>query len=399
MSYTDAPDAQERMRLFLQLCEAHGVPCSSFQLSSGYTSIAGKRYVFHWNRDKFPDPAAFTAEYAAAGLHLAANIKPCLLTDHPQYAACAAAGLFLEDSASSSAGPGGAPTPETSMFWDAVGSHLDFTNPATAEWWRQQVREKLLAVGIGSTWNDNNEWHVDDESAICHGFGSPMPLRLLRPVQALLMVRASLDAQVAHAPSVRPWLISRSGMPGMQRYAQTWSGDNYTSWKTLKYNVYMGLGLSLSGYFNTGHDVGGFAGPAPDRELLVRWVQNGVFHPRFTIHSWNTDLDGTPDGTCNEPWMYPDVLPHVRAAIRLRYSLLPYLEHSLRRAVSEHEPMLRPLFLDHEHDQKAWEVRACPNPDTCDEPCRRPDGTLNQSRSCLLSNPNDVPSCTPPIQP
>ena len=147
------------------------------------------------------------------------------------------------------------------------------------------MTEKLLALGIESTWNDNNEYNVDDECAICHGFGRPMALKLIRPVQAMLMVRASLEAQQAHKPKERPWLISRSGMPGTQRYAQTWSGDNYTSWHTLKYNVSMGVGLSLSGFFNTGHDVGGFAGPAPEPELLVRWVQNGVFHPRFTIHS------------------------------------------------------------------------------------------------------------------
>ena len=170
------------------------------------------------------------------------------------------------------------------------------------------------------------------------------------------MVRASLEAQKAHAPGRRPWLISRSGMPGTQRYAQTWSGDNYTSWHTLRHNVAMGLGLSLSGFFNTGHDVGGFAGPKPEPELFVRWVQNGIFHPRFTIHSWNTDLDGTPDGTCNEPWMYEAELPVVRAAIKLRYALAPYLYYLLRRAVSEHEPLLRPLWLDHEHDARAWEA-------------------------------------------
>jgi len=145
-------------------------------------------------------------------------------------------------------------------------------------------------------------------------------------------------------------------MPGTQRYAQTWSGDNYTSWHTLRHNVAMGLGLSLSGFFNTGHDVGGFAGPKPEPELFVRWVQNGIFHPRFTIHSWNTDLDGTPDGTCNEPWMYEAELPVVRAAIKLRYALAPYLYYLLRRAVSEHEPLLRPLWLDHEHDARAWEA-------------------------------------------
>ena len=206
------------MQQFLDLCSTHSVPCSSFQMSSGYTSIGDKRYVFHWNSSKFPDPKAFAAAYARAGLHLAANIKPCLLTDHPQYSHCREHGLFLVDSDTASPGPA---APEVSMFWGAVGSHLDFTNPATAAWWRAQVTEKLLEMGIESTWNDNNEWHVDDECAQCHGFGTPMALRLLRPVQALLMVRASLEAQLTHAPSRRPWLISRSGMPGTQRYAQT----------------------------------------------------------------------------------------------------------------------------------------------------------------------------------
>jgi hypothetical protein len=84
------------------------------------------------------------------------------------------------------------------------------------------VTTQLLDLGIEATWNDNNEWRVEDEAATCNGFGTPTPLRLLRPVQALLMVRASLEAQRAHAPHLRPWLISRSGMPGTQRYAQTW---------------------------------------------------------------------------------------------------------------------------------------------------------------------------------
>ena len=67
--------------------------------------------------------------------------------------------------------------------------------------------------------------------------------------------------------------MTRAGPPGIQRYAQTWSGDNTTSWHTLRWNIRMGLTMSLSGMFNIGHDVGGFAGPVPDAELLVRWVQ------------------------------------------------------------------------------------------------------------------------------
>ena len=54
--------------------------------------------------------------------------------------------------------------------------------------------------------------------------------------------------------------------------------------------------------------------------------------------------------------MFAEVLPLVREAIQLRYSLVPHLYSLLRRAVAEHEPLLRPTFLDHEHDPRSWEA-------------------------------------------
>lgn len=344
MHYTDAPDAQAQLEGFIDRIAAHELPCDSFQMSSGYSSIGAKRYVFHWNREKVPDVDAMTAKFRAAGIHLIANIKPCLLQDHPRYGEAAAAGLFVRD--------GDAPDrPERSSFWDDEGSHLDFTNPDAAAWWQGGVTTQLLERGIGSTWNDNNEYEVWDGAAQCAGFGQPIDIALIRPVMPILMTRASEAAQRAHAPGVRPYLISRSGAPGLQRHAQTWSGDNRTAWKTLRYNQRTGLGMSLSGFFNIGHDVGGFSGPRPGPELFLRWVQNGVFHPRFTIHSWNDD------GTVNEPWMHPEVTPLVRDAIRLRYRLLPYLYTCLWQAVARDEPMLRPLFLDHPDDPACWGER------------------------------------------
>ncbi|MBM3604313.1 MAG: alpha-glucosidase [Alphaproteobacteria bacterium] len=341
MSYTDAPDAQRQLEGFLDQITAHDLPCDSFQMSSGYTSIGPKRYVFNWNNEKFSDIDAMTARFAKARLHLIANIKPCLLHDHPMYEDVAEKGLFIRDSE--------ADRPEISVFWDDEGSHLDFTNPSTVEWWKQNVTTQLLEHGIGSTWNDNNEYEIWDRGARCHGFGEPIDIALIRPLQPVLMTRASRDAQAAHAPDRRPYLISRSGAPGIQRYAQTWTGDNRTAWKTLRYNNRMGLGLSMSGIFNIGHDVGGFSGPRPGPELFLRWVQNGIFHPRFTIHSWNDDA------TVNEPWMYPEVLPQIRAALQLRYRLLPYLYTLLWQAVTDHQPMLRPTLLDHEHDSRCRE--------------------------------------------
>ena len=270
MHYTDAPDAQQQLMNFIRLCKEHAIPCDSFQLSSGYTSINNKRYVFNWNYDKVPQPKALSQAFHDAGLRLAANIKPCLLQDHPRYHEVAEKGLFIRDSETGQ--------PERSSFWDDEGSNLDFTNPDTIAWWQEGVTTQLLEMGIDSTWNDNNEFEVWDSEARCHGFGT-----------------------------------------------------------------------SLSGLYNVGHDVGGFSGDRPDPELFVRWVQNGVMHPRFTIHSWNDDH------TVNEPWMYPAITPAIRSAIELRYRLLPWFYTLLWQAHADDEPMLRPTFLDHEHDAQTFE--------------------------------------------
>lgn len=342
MAYTDSDNAQERLQGFLARLKQEDMPCDSFQLSSGYTAIDGKRYVFHWNTQRFPDVEAFTQAYADAGIHLVANIKPVLLQDHPLYDDVAQKGLFIRDSETGA--------PEHSPFWDGTGSHLDFTNPATISWWQANLKDKLFDKGIHCTWNDNNEYEVWDDEAVCDGFGAPLPVNLIRPLHSQLMTRASFEAQRKAQPGKRPYLISRCAAPGTQRYAQTWTGDNFTNWETLRWNIPMGLGLSLSGFYNIGHDVGGFAGPRPEPELFLRWVQNGIFHPRFTIHSWNDD------GTANEPWMYPEITSHVRAALKLRARLIPYLYTQLYRAVTEGEPILRPLFLDHPDDPACRET-------------------------------------------
>jgi alpha-glucosidase len=340
MSYTDAPDAQARMAGFIDACRRHDILCDSFHLSSGYTSIGARRYVFHWNRDKFPDPAAFAARYHAAGLRLIANIKPCLLDDHPLFAEARAEGLLIADADGE---------PVWTQFWDGLGAYLDFTNPEATAWWRSKVTTQLLDIGIDATWNDNNEFEVVSPAARADMFGAAAPAMETKALQTLLMLRASREAQIAHAPDRRPFLVSRAGAAGMQRYVQTWSGDNATSWETLRWNIRMGLGLALSGVSNAGHDIGGFAGPAPDPELFLRWVEAGVFMPRFSIHSWNED------GSANEPWMHAAVTPIVRDLIRLRYRLIPYLYHLAWRHHRDFDPIARPTFAEFPDDPAAYE--------------------------------------------
>ncbi len=328
MGYTDSPDAAMRLDDFVAECRDNEIPCDMFHLSSGYSmSNDGMRYVFVWNRDRVPDPPAVARTFRNANMRVAANIKPCLLTTHPEYEDAAKAGIFLCDEDG----------PHVADFWGGKGSYIDFTSARGYAWWKEHVRRSILENGIDATWNDNNEYEIWDDSVSCEGFGRETAISQIRPVQSLLMTRASWESQREIRPEERPFVLCRSGCPGIQRYAQSWSGDNSTSWDTLKYNIPMGLGFGLTGQPNTGHDVGGFWGQVPSPELLVRWVQNGIFHPRFSIHSWRLD------GSATEPWTYPEVIDIIREAIRFRYRLIPYLYSLYVHASETGEPIIRPL--------------------------------------------------------
>jgi alpha-glucosidase len=336
MALADAPDAQARIQGVIDTARALDVPISAFHFGSGYTSIGRKRYVLTWNCTKFPEPKVLTSAFADADMKVVANLKPCLLDDHPFYREVAAASGFIVG--------GDDQAPLKSQFWDGEGAHIDFTNPAGVAWWKDGVTRQVLDYGVDAGWNDNNEYGLSDDEAICAGFGEPTPLTLLRPVQALLMTRATRDAQLALKPDARPFTVTRAGGPGLQRYAQTWSGDNTTSWESLKWNFRTGLGMSLSGMFNIGHDIGGFAGPPPDPELLIRWTQAGLLHPRFLMNSWKDD------GVTTSPWLHPQALPAIRDALRLRLRLMPYLYSAMVRAHEAHLPVLAPTFVAFEDD-------------------------------------------------
>ncbi len=341
MTYTDLPDAGEQLKKFVDLCEEHDILSGSFQLSSGYTSIGDKRYVFNWNRDKIPAPEKLTEYFHNKGLRLCANIKPALLLDHPMFEELKEKGLFITEENSKE--------PYLCQYWDELGAHLDFTNVETIKWWKEQVTKQLLEYGIDSTWNDNNEYEIWGTNKL-NGFGKEMDLELVRSIMPLLMMKSSFEAQKEFNKDERPYLISRSGCPGIQKYVQTWSGDNYTSWKTLKYNIKMGNGLSLSGVYNHGHDVGGFSGNSPEPELLVRWVQQGIMYPRFTIHSWNDDK------TVNVPWMYPEYTETIGNLLKQRNRIVPYIYDLLYKAHKNYEPIVKPTLYDFgKVDKKTYE--------------------------------------------
>ncbi|WP_022794814.1 TIM-barrel domain-containing protein [Marinococcus halotolerans] len=335
MTYTDEEKSQERLMNFVEDTQKYDIPCESFHLSSGYTSINHKRYVFNWNYDKFPDPVKFTEDFHANGIKIIANIKPSLLIDHPKHEEVLNNDLIILDKKG---------RPLLQQFWDDMGVYLDFTNEQTIDWWKENVKTELLANGIDATWNDNNEFEIWDPEADVHLFGQGGKFQDYRAIFPMLMTKSSLEAQTEFDTEHRPYLISRAGSAGLSRYAQTWTGDNYSNWETLQYNIKMAIGLSLSGIYNFGHDTGGFSGNAPEPELFLRWIQSNIYYPRFTIHSWNDDQ------TVNEPWMYPEIVGKVSETIHWHQQLSGYIFSLLHKSSASYEPVIKPTFFDFGND-------------------------------------------------
>ncbi|MBP2630566.1 MAG: Alpha-glucosidase [Firmicutes bacterium] len=338
MYYTELDsDADKAILQFLDKCKEEKIPCDGFFLSSGYTTGQdGKRYVFNWNYDRFTNPEAFVEEMRQKGAALVPNIKPGMLTTHPLYKEFDANGAYIKDEDNKKS--------QTDRYWGGQASFVDFTNPTGRELWNKYLKKEIVSLGITSIWNDNNEYEINNLKSICCVEGLKQEVKALRPIMPNIMSFMAKKAILENYPEVRPYIVSRAGFAGIQRYAQTWAGDNNTSWKSLKFNIPVILGMGLSGVANQGCDIGGFFGPAPDPELFVRWVQNGIFQPRFSIHSCNTD------NTVTEPWMFPSYTNYIRDAIQLRYQLIPYLYSLLFESATEGSPIMRALIYEFQND-------------------------------------------------
>ena len=336
-------DSDDAVLGFIDTIKEEGFPIDGFHLSSGYTSVGNKRCVFTWNTTRFKDPSAYFHAMQDKGAENVPNIKPGILLCHPWFEEFKSQDVFVKDSKN----------PEqyaVGSWWGGPGAFWDFTKPAAREAWKKYVTGSLVAVGTNSIWNDNCEYDsLLDKDVIVDFDGKGGTIAQLKPIMSTLMCKLSNDAVKEHDADMRPYSVCRSGSSGIQRYAQTWCGDNYTNWKSLKYNIPTITGMGLSGQPNEGADIGGFAGPAPEEELLVRWVQQGIFQARFSIHS------ASNDNTVTEPWMFKDSTDLIRSAILLRYRMAPYLYSCEYEAAKSGAPIMRALVYEFQEDENTYD--------------------------------------------
>jgi hypothetical protein len=152
----------------------------------------------------------------------------------------------------------------------------------------------------------------------------------------------------------RPFIFSRWGNEGHQRYPIGFSGDSLRTWETLSFQSYMTATASNVAYGWWSHDIGGHTGGVADSELFTRWVQFGVFSPIMRIHATKGEFYDY------RPWGFEDaeVLRVLREALQLRHAFIPYLYTMAQRAHRDSVPLVQPMYYDYPENDEAY---ACPH--------------------------------------
>lgn len=324
----------------------HDLPLSAIHLDIDHMD---EYRVFTADQGRFPDLAGMAKKLNAAGVHLVAILDPGVkqADDYDVYTSGSEGGHLCRL-------PDGRIM--RGLVWPGWVGFPDFTHPATRQWWGEFYR-RLLARGIDGFWHDMNEptcfaaWGPTTfPSSTLHDLdGMGGDHTTAHNLYGLQMDRAGYEALRRLRPDHRPFLLTRSGWAGVQRYAWHWTGDTVSSWNDLRMTVPSLLGLSLSGILFSGSDIGGFNGH-PDAELYLRWFALGCLVPFCRVHS---ALTSPP----REPWRYgEDMVQDIRRLLQLRHSLMPYLYTLAAEAAEQGQPWLRPVFWFDPSDSALWEV-------------------------------------------
>ncbi|MGQ0569990.1 MAG: TIM-barrel domain-containing protein, partial [Armatimonadota bacterium] len=342
-SYDTAAEVREVADGF----RAHDLPLSAIHLDIDH--MDGFR-VFTVDARHFPDLAGLTRDLSDKGVRLVTILDPGVKYDRG-YA------IFTEGEAESvfCRLPDGQLA--TAPVWPGWCAFPDFTDPKTRAWWGRQY-PRLLDAGVSGFWHDMNE---PAAFALLGDPSLPAPTRHAldgrggdhleaHNLYGFLQNQSGYEALRAHRPDRRPFIVSRSGWAGGQRYAWNWTGDVESTWGALRQTVATVLGLGLCGIPLTGPDVGGFSG-SPSAELYVRWLQLAAFLPFFRTHS----AKFTPR---REPWHFGEPsLGIAREVLKNRYRLLPYLYTLAWEASQTGHPLVRPLFWPDAQDPDLWGVQ------------------------------------------
>ncbi|MFF3555044.1 glycoside hydrolase family 31 protein [Streptomyces tsukubensis] len=307
---------------------------------------------------------------AEAGVRLVSVVDPAVRAErgNPVYEEGRRLGAFVRDGRGREV-RGGA--------WSGEYVYPDVADPAVRRWWGGLCAERsgagsagVVLAGNGPAGGPGLSWSA---RRVLEGRGGDH--RGARNVYGSEAARAGYEGLRRLRPGERPFLLSRAGWAGMQRYGGAWvgwaggewlgwaggewlgwagdespgwagddwlgrAGDNSAGgagddWAGLRAALSLVLGLGLCGvpFVGAGGGVKRRAGVGGSPEWCLRRLQLGAYLPLFLT------------GGGREPWEFgPVVLDGARAVLRERERLRPYLVTLAHVARLTGSPCVRPVW-------------------------------------------------------
>ncbi|HVM87309.1 MAG TPA: glycoside hydrolase family 31 protein [Puia sp.] len=299
---------------------------------------------FRTNKERFPDLPGLSSKLASWNIELTASVYPGVKIDsgYDSYTDGLQKDIFVKYN-------------NGNLFKTEIAPLKvvlpDYTNPAARNWWIEKMKW-MQTNGISGYWNDMNEPALSNsylpENLLFDFDGKKSNTAEAKNIYGFQMARSSYEAGLKYLDNKRPFVLTRSGFSGVQRYSAMWSGDNTASNEGLLTSVLLNCQMGLSGVPFIGYDLGGYIGDG-SKDLFKRWMEAGVFSPYMRNHKEFF-------ATANEPWSYGEEAEAIaKNYIGFRYRLMPYIYSAFYEASQNGLPVARSLCINYPHDEKVYD--------------------------------------------
>ncbi len=322
-------------------------PLSAIYLDIDYMN--GYR-IFTWNRERFPDPGKLVKESLDRGVRIIPIIDPGIKMDQNFTVLRKFMGHLVEDEAGDIF---------TGYVWPGLCAFPDFLNSETRRIWSEEMT-KFSSIGLEGIWLDMNEPSVRTvkgkatESETINGDavhrlddGSVRKHSQVHNFYSYFQAMATYDSLKVNIKE--PFVLTRSGYTGIQKYAAMWTGDNESSYDDLLLQMTMVMSLGISGMPYAGCDLGGFMGYS-DYELLCRYYEMALFFPLYRNHKVK---GGNDQELFNIPERYKE---RIKSAIEMRLCFMEYIRSVVDESHRTGHPVIRPLFYHYYHDKETLSI-------------------------------------------
>lgn len=318
------------------------LPLTAVYLDSLYMN---NHHLFSYDNENFGDIKNLIIELRENKIELVPIISPAIAIENKHFLDGNKNDVFVKNSDGSVT---------TDLMWPGKCSFIDYFNPDILQWWEKKL-SYYTRLGFRSIWCDMNQ-------PTTLGLSKTLSLKSIHKtaigkaihqevhnLYGYYQVKITYKALKKLLKNLRPFILTKSGFAGIQKYATIWVGDSYSYWWQLKQNIVMGINLSLSGIVHWGIDIGNFI-ENDSFELLIRWYQLSILFPflrsQYTHNEKNQNLI-----FLEKP--YTDIIQKV---LCFRNRLLPHLYTLSYLSTKEGSMIVQPLFWFFSEDESTYHI-------------------------------------------